>query len=205
MRLGLPDHIAACLFDLDGVLTDTASVHAKAWKQMFDEFLHERDGDNFVPFDSHADYDTYVDGKPREDGVRDFLASRGIVLPEGSPDDGPERATVYGLGRRKNDEVQRQIAEHGVVVFEGSLHYLQAAERAGLRRIVVSSSANTALVLQVTGLERYIEGRVDGVTLAEQHLPGKPKPDYFLAGAKLAGRATSATWSEWTGSARPSS
>lgn len=187
MKLGLPDQITTCLFDLDGVLTDTASVHAAAWKHMFDDFLRSRDGDGFTPFDAHDDYDRYVDGKPREDGVRDFLASRDIKLPEGSPDDGPDQESVYGLGNRKNAEVQRQIKEHGVKVFDGSRRYLQAAEQAGLGRYVVSSSANTALVLQVTGLDRYIQGRVDGVTLAEQHLPGKPKPDSYLAGARLAG------------------
>ncbi len=187
MVLGLPDAIEVCLFDLDGVLTDTASVHAAAWKHMFDDFLRDRDGDGFTPFDPHDDYDSYVDGKPREDGVRDFLASRDITLPEGSPADGPEAQTVYGLGRRKNDEVQRRIATDGVKVFEGSRRYLQAAERAGLKRYVVSSSANTELVLRVTGLAQYVQGRVDGVTLAQQHIPGKPKPDSYLAGAKLAG------------------
>jgi len=187
MRLGLPDQIEACLFDLDGVLTDTASVHAAAWKHMFDEFLRSRDGARFRPFDPHDDYDGYVDGKPRQDGVRDFLRSRGITLPEGRPDDGPEQNTVYGLGNRKNAEVQRRIAESGVTVFEGSRRYLQAAAAAGLRRFVVSSSANTALVLRVTGLAELVEGRIDGVTLAEKHLPGKPKPDSFLAGAALAG------------------
>lgn len=186
MRLGLPDDIEVCLFDLDGVLTDTASVHAAAWKHMFDEFLHARDGDGFRPFDQ-GDYDHYVDGKPREDGVRDFLASRDIELPDGQPDDGPEQNTVYGLGNRKNAEVQRRIAEDGVVVFEGSRRYLQAAAAAGLRRFVVSSSANTGLVLRTTGLAELVEGRIDGVTLAEKHIPGKPKPDSFLAGAALAG------------------
>jgi beta-phosphoglucomutase family hydrolase len=187
MRLGLPDQIEVCLFDLDGVLTDTASVHAAAWKHMFDDFLRSRDGADFRPFDPHDDYDRYVDGKPREDGVRDFLRSRGIELPDGRPDDGPEQNTVYGLGNRKNAEVQRRIAEAGVRVFEGSRRYLQAVQAAGLRRFVVSSSANTALVLRVTGLDQYVEGRIDGITLAEQHLAGKPKPDSFLAGAALAG------------------
>lgn len=187
MKLGLPETVEACLFDLDGVLTDTASVHAAAWKQMFDEFLRSRDGAGFTPFDRHRDYDEYVDGKPREDGVRDFLASRDIKLPEGTPSDGPDAVTVYGLGRRKNDAVQREIAAHGVTVFEGSRRYLQAVQQAGLKRYVVSSSANTELVLRVTGLDQYIQGRVDGVTLAEQHLAGKPKPDSYLAGAKLAG------------------
>jgi beta-phosphoglucomutase family hydrolase len=187
MVLGLPDDVRACLFDLDGVLTNTAAVHAAAWKHTFDEFLRQRDGAGFRPFDKLVDYDDYVDGKPREDGVRDFLASRGITLPEGSPDDSQDAATVYGLGNRKNDEVTKRIARDGVEVFPGSVRYLQAAQQAGLRRIVVSSSANTALVLQVTGLEPYIEGRIDGVTLAERHIPGKPKPDSYLAGAQLAG------------------
>ena len=187
MPLGLPDGVRACLFDLDGVLTNTAAVHAAAWKQTFDEFLRERDGAGFRPFDILADYDEYVDGEPREDGVRNFLASRGITLPEGQPDDGPGVATVYGIGNRKNEEVMRRIERDGVEVFPGSVRYLQAAEQAGLRRIVVSSSANTALVLHVTGLERYIEGRIDGVTLAQRHMPGKPAPDSYLAGAELAG------------------
>src|SRR4051794_31243657 len=117
MPRGLPDSIRACLFDLDGVLTDTASVHAAAWKQMFDEFLRERDGEQFTPFDSHSDYDEYVDGKPREDGVRDFLAARGITLPEGDPEDGPEAETVYGLGQRKNRDVVDRIERDGVTVF----------------------------------------------------------------------------------------
>jgi beta-phosphoglucomutase family hydrolase len=181
-ELGLPAGIRACLFDLDGVLTNTATVHAAAWKRTFDEFLRARDGANFRPFDSKADYDEYVDGKPRADGVRDFLASRGIQLPEDGPGD-----TVAALADRKNREVGREIERNGVEVFDGSVRYLQAVQAAGLGRIVVSSSANTELVLRVTGLDRYIEGRVDGRTLAEQHIPGKPKPDSFLAGARLAG------------------
>jgi beta-phosphoglucomutase family hydrolase len=187
MVLGLPDGVTACLFDLDGVLTNTAAVHAAAWKQAFDEFLRKRQGADFRPFDIRADYDRYVDGKPREDGVRDFLASREIKLPEGSPDDGPDAQTVYGLGKLKNEELTRRIEQDGVEVFPGSVRYLQAARQLGLRRIVVSSSANTALVLRKTGLDQYVEGRIDGVTLAERHIPGKPKPDSFLAGAELAG------------------
>ncbi|UQX87347.1 beta-phosphoglucomutase family hydrolase [Jatrophihabitans telluris] len=187
MTLGLPDSVTALLFDLDGVLTDTASVHAAAWKHTFDEFLERRDPQHFTPFDSHADYDEYVDGKPREDGVRDFLASRGITLEEGDPDDSPDAETVHGLGNRKNEELTGRIQRDGVKVFEGSRRYLQAAEQAGLKRIVVSSSANTGLVLHVTGLDRLVQGRIDGVTLAEKHIPGKPKPDSYLAGAALAG------------------
>jgi beta-phosphoglucomutase family hydrolase len=187
MVLGLPDGVTTCLFDLDGVLTDTAAVHAAAWKHTFDAFLRDRDGDGFQPFDSESDYDRYVDGKPRADGVRDFLAARGIDLPEGEPDDPDSALTVHGLGNRKNAELNRRITEDGVRVFDGSRRYLQAAEQAGLRRIVVSSSANTELVLRTTGLDRYVEGRIDGVTLTERHLAGKPAPDSFLAGAELAG------------------
>lgn len=187
MVLGLPDSVTACLFDLDGVLTNTAAVHAAAWKHTFDELLRQRQGAAFLPFDEHADYDEYVDGKPREDGVRDFLASREITLPDGQPDDGPNEETVHGVGNRKNEELTRRISQEGIEVFPGSVRYLQAAQQADLRRIVVSSSANTALVLRTTGLDRYIEGRIDGLTLVQRHIPGKPKPDSFLAGAQLAG------------------
>jgi beta-phosphoglucomutase family hydrolase len=185
--LGLPNSIIACLFDLDGVLTDTASVHSAAWKQTFDEFLRARDGDGFTPFRQPDDYDEYVDGKPRADGVRDFLASRGIHLPEGNADDPPGAATVNGVGNRKNVLLLAKIHSDGVRVYEGSRRYLHAARDAGLRRIVVSSSANTQDVLKVTGLDELIEGVVDGNTLREQQLPGKPAPDAFLAGAKLSG------------------
>ncbi len=185
--LGLPSGIRACLFDLDGVLTDTAAVHAAAWKEMFDEFLRAyaaQQGIPFVPFDARVEYDAYVDGKPRPDGVRDFLAARGIKLPDGTPDDPPTAMTVNGLGNRKNLAVQRRIRTEGVRVFEGSRRYLQAAERAGLRRAVVSSSANTREVLDVTGLAQYIEQVVDGVTIRTEGLRGKPAPDTFLAAAK---------------------
>ncbi|HEY6574672.1 MAG TPA: HAD family hydrolase, partial [Mycobacterium sp.] len=158
--LGLPDKVRACLFDLDGVLTDTASVHKKAWKAMFDSYLRDRakrTGDSFVPFDMGADYQTYVDGKKREDGVASFLAARGITLPEGDQDDGPSAETVHGLGNRKNEMFQQTIHDDGVTVFEGSRRYLQAAAAAGLRRAVVSSSANTEQVLAVTGLAQYVE------------------------------------------------
>jgi beta-phosphoglucomutase family hydrolase len=188
--LGLPDDIQACLFDLDGVLTKTAAVHAAAWTQMFDEFLRARaqaTGGEFRPFDTHDDYDEYVDGKPREDGVRDFLASRGITLPPGSPDDPPDAQTVYGLGNRKNTLLLQRIEADGVEVYEGSVRYVEAAARAGLHRAVVSSSANTAQVLTVTGLEKYFEVRVDGVTVAQRHLRGKPAPDTFLDAARQLG------------------
>jgi beta-phosphoglucomutase family hydrolase len=190
--LGLPDPIRACLFDLDGVLTRTATVHAAAWKEMFDGFLRARDGDGFRPFDPEKDYDEYVDGKPREDGVRDFLRSRRISVREGSPQDGADVESIHGLGARKNQILLRQIREHGVEVYEGSVRYLQAARAAGLRRFVVSSSANTRQVLEVTGLAELVEGRIDGVTLAQQHLRGKPAPDSLIAGARLAGVEPSA-------------
>ncbi|WP_380161613.1 beta-phosphoglucomutase family hydrolase [Kineococcus sp. R86509] len=176
--LGLPDHVTALLFDLDGVLTDTASVHDQAWKATFDAFLRDRDGQDYRPFDPVRDYGEFVDGKPREAGVRDFLASRGITVSD---------ETVQELGDRKNRDLLRRIDQDGVRVYEGSRRYLQAAQAAGLRRAVVSSSANTRQVLEVTELARFVEERVDGVTLREQHLAGKPAPDSFLAGAKALG------------------
>lgn len=179
--LGLPEQITACLFDLDGVLTDTASVHKKAWKAMFDDFLRTRaarTGDEFVAFDIDDDYLRYVDGKRREDGVRSFLAGRGIALPA---------HTIEDLGNRKNAMFQQDLKKDGVDVFPGSRRYLQAVTDAGLRRAVVSSSANTEEVLKITGLDTYIEQRVDGVTMRDENLPGKPAPDSFLRAAELLG------------------
>lgn len=185
--LGLPDAIRAGLFDLDGVITQTATVHAAAWKEMFDAYLRRRaeaTGEPFVPFDIGEDYGLYVDGKPRADGVRSFLASRGITLPEGSPDDPPETETVRGLGNRKNELVLKLIRTSGVTVFEGSVRYLHAARDAGLSRAVVSSSANTLDVLRVAGLVDLFDVRVDGVAAVERGLRGKPAPDTFLAAAR---------------------
>lgn len=181
--LGLPEGTRACLFDLDGVLTDTASVHAAAWKQMFDEYLRARDGDGYTPFDVTTDYGPYVDGKPRLEGTRSFLASRGIELPEGTPDDPPDAETLWGLSTRKNDLVQERIRTGGVDVYPGSRRYLEAVKDAGLATAVVSSSANAEQILRVTGLETFIDHRVDGVTARERGLPGKPAPDTFLAAA----------------------
>jgi beta-phosphoglucomutase family hydrolase len=184
--LGLPDATRACLFDLDGVLTDTASVHAAAWKQMFDDFLRgraQRTGEEFVPFDVKADYGPYVDGKPRLDGTRGFLASRGITLPDGDVSDAPGAETVNGLATRKNALVHEKIEELGVEVYEGSVRYLHAVRDAGLTIAVVSSSANAELVLQVAGLTDLIDHRVDGVVAKQRNLPGKPAPDTFLAAA----------------------
>jgi beta-phosphoglucomutase family hydrolase len=182
--LGLPDRIHACLFDLDGVLTDTASVHKKAWKKMFDDYLRTRGGE-FVPFDVGTDYLKYVDGKKREDGVRSFLASRGIELPEGDPNDGPDAETVSGLGNRKNEMFLKTLHSDGVTVFEGSRRYLEAVSAAGLGVAVVSSSANTKEVLEITGLERFVQHRVDGVVMRDENIAGKPAPDSYLRAAQL--------------------
>ena len=184
--LGLPDGARACLFDLDGVLTDTASVHAASWKQMFDDYLRaraERDGTPFRPFDVKDDYGPYVDGRPRLDGTRGFLESRGIELPEGSPDDPAGTETLWGLSTRKNDLVQVKIRTVGVDVYPGSVRYLHAVKEAGLFAACVSSSANAEQVLEVAGLTAFIDHRVDGVVAKQRGLPGKPAPDTFLAAA----------------------
>ncbi|MDP8950057.1 MAG: beta-phosphoglucomutase family hydrolase [Actinomycetota bacterium] len=188
--IGLPDNVRACLFDLDGVLTRTATVHAAAWKEMFDGYLRERaarTGEEFHPFDPDADYAEYVDGKPRYDGVRSFLTARSIELPEGESDDPPDAETVCGLGNRKNEIVMRIIREEGVEPYEGSVRYLEAARDAGLRRAVVSSSANTREVLVAAGIEEFFEARIDGVVAEREGLKGKPAPDTFVAGARALG------------------
>jgi beta-phosphoglucomutase family hydrolase len=188
-KLGLPGGVTACLFDLDGVLTDTASVHAKAWAQAFDRLLEGRGNGSFTPFDPKVDYRKHVDGKPRLDGVRDFLASRGITLLEGSPSDAPGDETVHGVGNAKNELLRERIRTDGVTVYDGSRRYLEAVRAAGLRRAVVSSSANTSEVLRVTGLEDLVELQVDGVTARQRVLKGKPAPDTFLAAAADLGLA----------------
>jgi HAD superfamily hydrolase (TIGR01509 family) len=167
------------------VLTKTATVHAAAWKRMFDEFLQSRPGQ--APFDVRADYGPYVDGKPRLDGVRSFLASRGIELPEGTPDDPPGAETVHGLGTRKNELVEQVLHDQGVEPYEGSLRFVRAARDAGLPRAVVSASANTEEVLRVAGIEDLFDARIDGVVAEQRHLQGKPAPDTFLAGARALG------------------
>ncbi len=188
--LGLPDGVTACLFDLDGVLTQTAKVHAAAWKQTFDGFLHERAsrmGGEFVAFDPVADYDEYVDGKPRYDGVASFLQSRGIELPQGAPDDPPGGETIDGLGNRKNEIVLKLIHDDGVQPYEGSVRYVKAARDAGLRRVVVSSSTNCRDVLVAAGILDLFEEIVDGHVTEREGLKGKPAPDTFLAGARTVG------------------
>ena len=184
---GLPDRVTACLFDMDGVVTQTAVVHAAAWQEMFDEFLRDqakRTGTEFVPFDPHADYDAFVDGKPRLDGTRAFLASRGIDLPEGTPDDPPGTATVYGLSNRKNALVLAKLAAGGVQVYEGSIRYIRAVREKGIATAIVSSSANTEQVLDSAGIAGLFDVRIDGQIAAARGLHGKPAPDTFLAAAE---------------------
>jgi beta-phosphoglucomutase family hydrolase len=188
--LGVPTGVTACLFDLDGVLTQTAKVHAAAWKQMFDDYLRERarrTDEAFVPFDPILEYDQYVDGKPRYDGVRAFLASRGVELPEGDPSDTPDTETIDGLGNRKNEIVLGLIREQGVQPYEGSVRYVKAVQAAGLRRAVVSSSTNCRDVLAAAGIQDLFEEIIDGVVAEREHLQGKPAPDTFLAGARTLG------------------
>jgi beta-phosphoglucomutase family hydrolase len=186
-RLGLPDTTTACLFDLDGVLTQTAKVHAAAWKQTFDEYLRrhaDQHGGEFADFDQARDYDEYVDGLPRYDGVRSFLESRGIHLPQGSPDDPPDRETIDGIGNRKNELVLRLIHDQGVEAYEGSVRYVKAALEDGLHCVVVSSSTNCRDVLKAAGLLDLFEQIVDGRVAEREGLKGKPAPDTFLAGAR---------------------
>jgi beta-phosphoglucomutase family hydrolase len=187
--LGLPTGVRACLFDLDGVLTQTAKVHAAAWKEMFDGYLRERAARSgkFVPFDPVMDYDDYVDGKPRYDGVRSFLSARGIALPEGEETDPPDAETVAGLGNRKNEIVLRMIRHDGVEAYEGSVRYVRAARAAGLARAVVSSSSNCREVLVAAGIDDLFEQRIDGLVAEREHLKGKPAPDTFVAGARALG------------------
>lgn len=185
-RLRLPPEARACLFDLDGVLTSTASVHAQAWKATFDELLAaraRRQGIPFVPFDEVHDYLDHVDGKPREEGARDFLASRGIHLPDGSPDDPPGRETVWGIAGAKNERLLALLERDGVRPFPGSVRFVEAAKAAGIRTAVVSSSANARRVLAACGLDHLVDAVLDGDDIRSRHLDGKPAPDTFLAAA----------------------
>jgi beta-phosphoglucomutase family hydrolase len=184
--LGLPAGTQACLFDMDGVVTQTALVHAAAWKAMFDGFLRKwsaQTGQPFVPFDATRDYDQYVDGKPRLDGTRSFLQSRGIDLPEGSPDDPPGTPTIHGLSNQKNELVVEKIETEGVKVYDGTIEYIRRARAAGLRTAIVSSSANTAQVLEAAGIADLFDTRIDGIIAQQRHLAGKPAPDTYLAAA----------------------
>jgi beta-phosphoglucomutase family hydrolase len=185
--LDLPAGVTTCLFDLDGVLTQTARIHARAWKQMFDDFLREwaqKTGEPFAEFDRPTDYDEYVDGKPRLDGVRSFLQSRGIDLPMGSPTDPSDAETVHALGTRKNDLVLELIRLQGVDPYDGSVRFAEAAREQGLRRAVVSSSTNCRDVLVAAGIDHLFETVIDGVVAEREGLAGKPAPDTFLAAAR---------------------
>lgn len=190
--LGLPDAVSACLFDMDGVVTRTAVVHDAAWKEMFDGFLREwsaKTGSPFVPFDPVRDYDEYVDGKPRLEGTKSFLASRGISLPMGSESDPPGAPTVLGLSNKKNELVLTVLKRDGVEVYEGSSRYIAAVRAAGLRTAIVSSSANTTDVLEAAGVADLFDARVDAQLATARGLRGKPAPDTFLEAARMLGTA----------------
>jgi beta-phosphoglucomutase family hydrolase len=191
MRIALTrDQYDAVLFDLDGVITDTANMHAACWKQMFDAYLQKRAverGEPFRPFDIATDYRLYVDGKPRFDGVRDFLTSRGIQLPEGSPDDPSQAETVGGLGNRKNDLLNKAIEEVGVEPYEGNVKLIHQLHHRGFKIAVVTSSQNCEAVLKAAKLDAFFEVRVDGNTIDAQQLAGKPAPDTFLTAAQRLG------------------
>ena len=188
--LRLPGNITACLFDLDGVLTHTAELHAAAWKLTFDDFLRRRAMPATpVLFDAVADYDIYVDGKPRAAGVRSFLASRGIELAEGSPADAPSAETVYSVGQRKNQLVQELMAQRGVIAYDGSVRFVAAVRVAGLLRAVVTSSENATAVLRAAGLEGAFDVQVDGELAHQLGLAGKPAPDVFQEAARRLGVA----------------
>ena len=188
--VGLDAGIHACLFDLDGVLTGTASIHSAAWKQTFDEFLRDYDartGRKDPPFDEGSDYEQYVDGRTREDGVRGFLGSRSIDLPEGGPDDKPGTETVYGIGAAKQQAFLVLLDKKGPQVFDGSVAYVRAARAAGLKCAVVTSSANCAAILAAAGITDLFDATVDGHDVAVEGLKGKPAPDSYLAGARAVG------------------
>jgi beta-phosphoglucomutase family hydrolase len=204
-RLLLPDGIAACLFDLDGVITKTATLHAAAWKQMFDAFLAGRAGSlgadhpageqaagDTRPFEMPGDYTTYVDGRLRQDGVRSFLESRGITLPEGTGDDPPSTDTVYGLGNRKNDLFGEVLERDGVQVYDSSIALVREVRASGLHRGVVSASRNCEALLVAAGIDHLFQVRIDGVVADERGLAGKPAPDTFLAAANELGVAPGA-------------
>jgi len=182
------DRFEAVLFDLDGVITNTAKLHAACWKQTFDEYLQKRAteaGEPFRPFDLAQDYRLHVDGKPRFDGVRDFLASRGVQLPEGSPNDPPDAETIGGIGNRKNELVNRVIEERGVEPYEGSVKLIHQLQRLAFKIAVVTSSRNCDSVLKAAHLDAFFNVQVDGDTIETQHLAGKPAPDTFLMAAAL--------------------
>jgi HAD superfamily hydrolase (TIGR01509 family) len=188
--LGLPPGVTACVFNVDGVLVGSADVHAAAWTRTFQEFLAGRpeltEG-QLAPFDPFTDYQAHLHGRPRLEGVRTFLASRGIRLPEGSSNDPPGAETVHGLANRKNEAFGRLLEERGVAAYEGSQRYLELAQDAGIRCATVSASAHGETILERTGLDRLIDARVDAERIVAEHLAGRPAPDRLLAACRLLG------------------
>lgn len=185
-----PDKFDAVLFDLDGVITDTARMHAACWKVMFNTYLKrraEKSGEEFISFEIDTDYLEYVDGKPRYDGVRDFLASRDIVLEEGTPDSPATEESVCGLGNRKNELVNLRIQMHGINVFQSSVDFVDYIISSGLKTAIVSSSANSRTILKTAEIIDLFPVIVDGVTAKEKNLGGKPSPDMFLHAAEELG------------------
>jgi len=188
--LGLDGAVRACVFDLDGVLTPSAALHAAAWQETFDPLLarhHESSGERYGPwrpFDTNHDYGRYIHGRPRIEGVHAFLSSRGIRLPEGSLGDAPDAETAYGLANRKNEVLQRRLSLDGVSAFAGATRYLETAQEAGLRVAVVSASENTRSILERAGLVGLVDEVVDGGAMREEELRAKPAPDVLLAACR---------------------
>jgi beta-phosphoglucomutase family hydrolase len=188
--LGLPHEVTACVFNLDGVLIGSASLHVAAWIEILDDFLSrrtDRTGGLFAPFNPRCDYAEHIHARPRVDGVRAFLASRGIRLPEGESSDPPGAETVHGLANRKNQALRRRLELQGINAFDGSRSYLELAHEAGVRCAVVSASANTQTILERAGLADLVDGRVDGTTIEREHLHVKPAPDTLLAACRMLG------------------
>lgn len=188
--LGLPPHVRACLFDLDGVLTDSGALHARAWADTFDPFLlelSERTGWQYVPFDPEIDYWTYIDGRPRLEGVHLFLNGRGIHLPEGHPADPSVAATAYGLATRKGEALTRGLHARGVNTIGGARRYLEASGSAGLARVAVSASTRTAPMLELAGLAALVDDCVDADVIAAEELRSRPAPDLLLAACERVG------------------
>lgn len=183
----------AVVLDMDGVITKTATIHAKAWKQMFDEFLKEKQGENFRPLDITKDYHEFIDGKPRKDGIRSFLQSRKIELPEGDPDDEPQKNTVNGLAKRKNKIFLDTIKKDGVEVFEDTAEMLEIWKKEGKKLAVISSSRNCEYIIESAGLTTMFKIRVDGIVSEEESLKGKPAPDIFLNATEKLGAKKEST------------
>jgi beta-phosphoglucomutase family hydrolase len=183
-----PDRFDAVLFDLDGVITATARIHASAWKQAFDKILKKRaGGESFRPFDKHSDYEDYVDGKPRYDGAQSFLDSRHIDVPRGTPDDSPDKITVSGIANRKNELFEEALKREPVDVFEGTLDWIRHLRRAGIKTAVVSSSSHCEAILQNAGISSLFDARVDAEIADRMKLEGKPAPDTYLKAAEMLG------------------